>query len=85
VPVPWVNDFDLPKNSRSKIQDEETTRTHLSFNLKRINAWVINDSECMSNDAYFCRSRELCQHIQADVQETSMQEDGGDEPADGGY
>jgi hypothetical protein len=49
------------------------------------NAWVINDPECMSNDAYFRRSRELCQHVQPDVQETSMQEDGRDEPADGGY
>jgi len=39
----------------------------------------------MSNNAYLRRSRELCQHIQRDVQETSMQEDGGDEPAGGGY
>jgi hypothetical protein len=39
----------------------------------------------MSNGAYFCRSRELCQHIQCNVHETSVQEDGSDESADRGY
>lgn len=39
----------------------------------------------MSNDAHFRHSRELCQHIQSNVQETGMQEDGSDEPAEGGY
>jgi hypothetical protein len=39
----------------------------------------------MNNNAYLRRGRKLCQHIQRDVQETSMQEDRGDEPGDGGY
>ena len=39
----------------------------------------------MSHSAYFRRSRELCQHIQRNVHETSMQEDGSDESADRGY
>ena len=39
----------------------------------------------MNNDAYFRNSRELCQHIQRDVYEASMQEDGGDKSADARY
>ena len=69
MPIGWVSDFDLPENPRGEIQDEEASGTHLSFNL---NVWEVNNSECMSNSAYFRRSRELCQHIQRYVHETSM-------------
>ena len=41
--------------------------------------------ECLSHSAYLCRGCKLCQHVQYDVHEASVQEDGSDESAHDEY
>lgn len=64
---------DVPEDPGCEIQYEEATRAHLLFNLGRHGQY---EFLIIHQNTYFSRNSHLSQHIEQEMDDARMQEDG---------